>query len=240
MRVYAGDSGNIILEVENSSATIHEYPIVVDVDDDGNSELLVVANDANAATDCGEIPGYVTRRGLFVYGDVNDQWVRTRQVWNSHTYHVTNATSAGLTPPVESNNWDDPTLNNYRQNFQGSGTFNAPDLEVNLSVNLSNCLEEQFEVIATIRNTGSIGIPAGIDVSLYRGTDATGELVSTEQTVVALLPGAQTDISWLENTTSEGQDYFVVVDSDDVELVTECVEDNNTALASAVACPGIG
>jgi len=240
MRVYAGDTGNIILEQENSSATIHEYPIVVDVDDDGNSELLVVANDANAMTDCGAIPGYVTRRGLFVYGDVNDQWVRTRQVWNSHTYHVTNATSAGLTPPMESNNWDDPTLNNYRQNFQGSGTFNAPDLEVNLSVGLENCMQMQYEVIATIRNTGSIGIPAGIDVSLYRGTDATGELVSTVQTVVALLPGAQTDVSWLEDTTPTGTDYFVVVDSDDVDLVTECNEDNNSASANAVACPGIG
>jgi hypothetical protein len=240
-RVFAGDTGNIILEQANSSATIHEYPIVVDVDDDGNSELLVVANDANAGVDCvAADPAYVPRRGLFVYGDVNDQWVRTRQVWNQHTYHVTNATSSGLTPPIESNNWEEPALNNYRQNFQGSGVFNAPDLEVNLSVGLANCLEEQFEVIATIRNTGSIGIPAGIDVSLYRGADASGELVSTVQTVVPLLPGAQTDVSWLEETNPVAQDYFVVVDADEVEAVTECVEDNNSALASAVACPDIG
>jgi len=240
LRVYAGDTGNVILEQQNSSATIHEYPIVVDVDDDGNSELLVVANDANADTDCGDIPGYVTRRGLFVYGDVNDQWVRTRQVWNQHTYHVTNATSSGLVPPIEPNNWEDPSLNNYRQNFQGSGVFNAPDIEANLSVGLANCLDMEFEVIATIRNTGSIGIPAGIDVSLYRGTDATGELVSTQATLVPLLPGAQTNISWLEPTTAEGQDYFLVVDADEVEAVTECIEDNNTALASAVACPDVG
>jgi hypothetical protein len=240
LRVYSGDDGDIILEEQNSSATIHEYPIVVDVDDDGNSELLVVANDANAAADCGMIPGYVTRRGIYVYGDINDQWVRTRQVWNSHTYHVTNSTSSGLTPPMEPNNWEDPALNDFRQNFQGSGVFNAPDLEVNLSVGLANCMQLEFEVIATIRNTGSIGVPAGIDVSLYRGTDATGELVSTQATPVALLPGAQTDLSWLEPTTPMGTDYFVVVDADDVELVPECIEDNNTALASAVACPGIG
>src|SRR5690606_5358157 len=82
LRVYEGDTGNVILEQENSSATIHEYPIVVDVDDDGNSELLVVANDANVESTCGTIPGYTGRRGVFVYGDPNDQWVRTRQVWN--------------------------------------------------------------------------------------------------------------------------------------------------------------
>jgi hypothetical protein len=241
LRVYAGDTGNVILEQENSSSTIHEYPIVVDVDDDGNSELLVVANDANAMTACGSIAGYTPRRGLYVYGDVNDQWVRTRQVWNQHTYHVTNATSSGLTPPMESNNWEDPSLNNYRQNFQGSGVFNAPDLEVNLSVGLANCLDMEFEVIVTIRNTGSIGIPAGIDVSLYRGTDATGELVSTQSTVVPLLPGAQTNISWLEpNPGAMAQDYFVIVDADDVDPVTECVEDNNTAVATSVSCPDVG
>jgi len=238
LRVYSGDDGDIILEQENSSSTIHEYPIVVDVDNDGNSELLVVANDANAEDDCGSIPGYTTRRGIFVYGDANDQWVRTRQVWNQHTYHVTNATSSGLTPVMENNNWDDPQLNNYRQNFQGSGVFNAPDLEVNLSVGLANCLQQQFEVIATIRNTGSIGVPAGVDVSLYRGTDATGELVSTQNTVVGLLPGAQTNLSWLEpNPGGQPQNYFVVVDEDMDGVITECVEDNNQATATAVACP---
>ncbi|MEX1365857.1 MAG: CARDB domain-containing protein [Nannocystaceae bacterium] len=241
LRVYSGDDGNVILEQENSSATIHELPIVADADGDGNSELVVVANDANADADCGSIPGYTTRRGVFVYGDVNDQWVRTRQVWNQHTYHVTNATSSGLVPPMLDNNWEDPQLNNFRQNFQGAGVFNAPDLEVNLSVGLANCLQKEFEVIATVRNTGSIGVPAGIDVSLYRGTDASGMLVSTQQTAVALLPGAQTNLSWLEpNPGNMPQDYYVEVDSDDMELQTECNEDNNTATAVSVACPDPG
>lgn len=241
LRVYSGTDGNVILEQENSSATIHEYPIVVDADGDGNSELLVVANDANADSDCGSIPGYTTRRGVFMYGDVNDQWVRTRQVWNSHTYHVTDAGSTGLTPTSNVNNWDDPQLNNFRQNFQGAGVFNAPDLEVNLSVGLANCLQKEFEVIATVRNTGSIGIPAGVDVSLYRGTDASGELISTQQTTVGLLPGAQTDLSWLEpNPGGEPQDYYVEVDTDDEAVVTECEEDDNTAAAVSVACPGVG
>lgn len=238
LRVYSGDDGNIILEQENSSATIHEYPIVVDADGDGNSELLVVANDANADSDCGSIPGYQTRRGVFMYGDVNDQWVRTRQVWNSHTYNVTNATSSGLTPTMLENNWEDPQLNNFRQNFQGAGVFNAPDLSVDLSVGLANCLQKEFEVIATVRNTGSIGIPPGVDVTLYRGTDNTGEVVSTQQTAVPLLPGASTNVSWLEpNPGGTPQDYFVEVDFDDVDVVTECDESNNTADANAVACP---
>ena len=31
VRVYRGTDGEVLLEVENSSATIHEYPLVVDV-----------------------------------------------------------------------------------------------------------------------------------------------------------------------------------------------------------------
>ncbi len=237
VRVYDGSDGTVLFEEANPSATIHEYPIVVDVDDDGNSEMLVIANDFDWENLCGDIPGYQPRRGVFAYGDLNDQWVRTRQVWNSHSYHVTNSTSTGLTPTMEDNNWTDPDLNNYRQNSQGAGVFNAPDLEISLSIGLANCLQQEFEVIATVRNTGSIGIGAGVDVSLYRGTDTGGELVSTQQTTVGLLPGAATDISWLEMAAAQGQDYFAIVDDDDEAIVAECVEDNNEASASAVACP---
>ncbi|MEZ4452188.1 MAG: hypothetical protein R3B09_22170 [Nannocystaceae bacterium] len=82
MRVYSGADGTIQLEIENSSGTIHEYPLVVDVDADGNSEILVVANQYGG---CNKL-----RQGLYVYGDAGDGWVPTRKVWNQHTYHVTN------------------------------------------------------------------------------------------------------------------------------------------------------
>lgn len=240
-RVYDGQDGSVLIEIENSSGTIHEYPIVVDVDADGNSELLVVANDFNWMDICGTIPGYTPHQGVFVYGDASDSWVRTRRVWNTHAYHVTNATSTGLTPTMELNNWEDPNLNNYRQNFQGSGVFNAADLEVSLSIGLANCLQEEFEVIATVRNTGSLGVPAGVDVSLYRGSDASGMLVSTQTTPADLLPGAQVDLSWTEpNPGGMPQDYYVEIDTDSELVIVECVEDNNSDVATSVACPDAG
>ena len=134
MRVYSGIDGTVILEEPNSSATIHEYPLVVDADDDGNSEILVVANDSGS--DCAGIAGYVERQGVYLYGDAFDQWVGTRRVWTSHAYHVTNATSAGNAPTTELDNWTQPGLNNYRQNVQGEGVFNAPDLTVDLVAEL--------------------------------------------------------------------------------------------------------
>lgn len=238
MRVYDGASGDVLLELQSSSATIHEYPLVVDVDDDGNSEILVVANDSG--NDCSGVPGYTERRGVFVYGDAFDQWVGTRRVWTSHAYHVTNSTSAGNAPGAEDDNWLQPNLNNYRQNVQGAGVFNAPDLSVDLVAELDMCNDGFLEVVATVRNLGALGVPSGIEVSLYEGTDAMGALVGTELTAIALLPGQQTQVSWAVPFVQgdAAMDFFVNVDGADVVAgaVDECVEDNNDAQTLSAEC----
>ncbi|MEM9458653.1 MAG: FG-GAP-like repeat-containing protein [Myxococcota bacterium] len=242
VRVYSGVDGTVLLEEPNSTGTIHEYPVVVDVDDDGNSEILVVANESHGS--CNHIPGYQSRRGVIAYGDTFDQWVSTRRVWTSHTYHVTNATSAGHVPLVEADNWLDPDLNNYRQNVQGEGVFNAPDLTVELAAGLSHCLELELEIQATVRNLGSLGVPAGIEVTLHEGTNADGPVVGTLTTDEPLLPGAQTMLVWSIplSSGSPEQSYFAAVDSigEGPGQVLECDESNNSASALAVACPNVG
>src|SRR5690606_6869492 len=110
-------TGDVLVEIETSDATIHEYPLVVDVDGDGRSEILVTSNDSHG--NCNAIPGYTYGRGLYVYADLFDRWVGTRRVWTSHTYHVTNVDSSGNAPAMEADNWSVPNLNNYRQNYQG-------------------------------------------------------------------------------------------------------------------------
>ncbi len=239
MRVFSGVDGAVLLESPNSNGTIHEYPLVVDVDADGNSEILVVANDTHS--NCSGIPGYTYSRGVRSFGDTFDQWVQTRRVWTQHTYHVTNATGDGLVPVAESNNWTQPGLNNYRQNVQGEGVFNAPDLTVELAVGLGGCLQQELELLATVRNVGSLGVPAGVDVTLYEGTDATGAQVGSQATPQALLPGAQTVLSWIVPfpAGSPAGSYFVAVDGTgaDPGQVLECDESNNDAATVTAECP---
>lgn len=240
--VYDGSTGDVLLQVENSSPTIHEYPIVADVDGDGNSEFVVIAA-ATTPDNCSGIPGYVNRQGVFVYGDANDRWVRTRSVWPQHTYHVTNATSAAIPPMVEETNWLNPGLNNFRQNAQGEGIFNGPDLSIDVAVGLQNCLDEEFQIIVTIRNEGSIGIPAGVPVSLWEGTDATGMYVGTQETDAPLLPGAFVQYVWLVPAPAQvPKNYYATVDlaEESTGDVVECLEDNNAAVTETVACPVAG
>lgn len=230
MRVYSGVDGTIQLEIPSSSATIHEYPLVVDVDGDGNSEILIVANEMGCT-------GQTPRWGLYVYGDANDEWVPTRKVWTQHTYHVTNATSNGNVPVSESDNWTTPGLNNYRQNVQGEGVFNAPDLTVDLSVGLDRCAAGELVLIARVSNIGALGVAPGVDVTFYEGTDENGVLLGSTATTVSLLPGASTNVTLNVPFAGEPADFFVLVNgAGSAVIIDECDGTNNTDVTTEAAC----
>jgi len=105
LRVYDGDNGALLFQTAKSSCTWYEYPLVADVDADGRAEILGVANN-----NC----GFGRQRGVYLWGDPN--WVDTRDVWNQHTYHITNVGQDGSIPTTELVNWQTPGLNNFRLN----------------------------------------------------------------------------------------------------------------------------
>jgi len=104
MYVFDGD-GSVLLQVPRGSGTLSEYPIVVDVDNDGSSEILFVSN-SNAPT-------------LQVTADVEDRWIQARRIWNQHAYHVTNVREDGTIPQFEPPHWE--ALNTFRTNAQIEG-----------------------------------------------------------------------------------------------------------------------
>ncbi|MEM8609557.1 MAG: VCBS repeat-containing protein [Myxococcota bacterium] len=235
--ILAGEDGSRLLEMANSSRTAAEYPLIVDVDADGNSEFVVPANDDQIGRDgCDE-----GTHGLFAFGDLNDKWVRTRQVWNQHSYHVTNIEASGNVPVTEADSWSTDGLNNYRQNVQGAGVFNAPDLSVaGLSVNTSSC-PASIGIQAQIANTGSLGVEAGVPVGFYQGVLPNGALLGFDETTVALLPGQSETLVW-EFTPEAGDigpwDFYVLVDDEaaGLSLELECGEDNNDGDVGAAEC----
>ena len=240
LRVYSGIDGFEQLEVPNTTGTIHEYPLIVDADGDGNAEILVTANDSNANANCGS--GVPARRGLYVYGDVNDEWVPTRKVWTQHAYHVSNATSAGNVPLVELDSWTQPGLNNYRQNVQGDGIFNAPDLAIELSLDLDLCSEGEVELRGRVTNLGALGVPMGVSVAFHEGTSASGPLLGTGVTAVPLLPGQSTTVGLVIPEPEVETSYFARVDpaiGGDGGMVAECNESNNTDGLTEAECPSV-
>ncbi len=105
--VFDGQTGAEIFQVPRRSITIVEYPVVVDVDNDGSSEIVVVTNhDDNTPT-------------VQVYRDAEDRWIQSRRIWNQHTYHVTNVREDGTIPQFEKPHWE--FLNTFRTNAQIEG-----------------------------------------------------------------------------------------------------------------------
>ena len=140
--VFRGTDGTVLFQENLSSCTWHEYPLVADVDGDDRAEILAVANN-----NCGFGP----QRGVYLYGDADDAWVLTRQIWNQHTYHITNVNPDGTIPTVEENNWLVPGLNNFRLNTFGQ--FEGPpcDIDADRSVDIFD-----LRAIMAARNTPAV------------------------------------------------------------------------------------
>ncbi|MBZ5714870.1 FG-GAP repeat domain-containing protein [Nannocystis pusilla] len=239
-RVFDGATGAVLLELMNSSGTIHEYPLVADVDGDGASELVMVANLAEPqnVTDCTvTTPGFQPRKGVFVYRAQGNNWQPARDLWTQHTYHGTDADAAGNPPLVEQANWTVPGLNNFRQTTT-AGPFHPADLTLSLAADVAQCPAE-FVLVATIHNEGSLGAPAGIDVRFYEGLNDSGALLGTVPTTEAIVPGGSTQVTLAVPAPPADMpgNFFAVIDpGPDGGVIQECLENNNDALLTQAAC----
>jgi hypothetical protein len=232
--MYDGATGtNLIPSTCNTTGTLWEYPLVADVDNDGQADIVVASN-AYGIT----CPDDGTKQsGVRILGSASGSWVRTRRIWNQHTYHVSNVGEDNTIPMMEQANWTVPGLNNYRQNRQPGAEFSAPDAVVSVS---PKCFED-FGLIARVQNLGSASLPAGVKVGFYYGAAPGTKLgeVFTQKTlypaeaenVTLLLPAAPIDVS------SGKEKVFVVVD-DGMPPHTwqECRTDNNVSASVPATC----
>jgi hypothetical protein len=285
--IYDGLTGQELVDpiLPSSSGTLSEYPLVADVDGDGNAEMILISSeyyvygggchtawkDAAVSIDmlceitactagpactggvggtCAD-PGYQCdqngicqlpggTRGVRVYGDANDRWVKTRPVWNQFAYHVTNFSLENgewNVPATETANWTG--YNNYRQNVQGGALFPVPDLVVTLTA--TTICPSEVRLVAQVKNIGSAGARSVLPVQFYRTDSAANnppELLTTEFTSAVLLPGQWERLSTTYPYSGEEEMTFRAV-IDEGGNIEECEEANNTAEANSAVCPGV-
>lgn len=227
-RIYEGKTGDVLFQTCNTTGTLIEYPLVADVDNDGQADIVVVSN--AYAYDCGG----TSQSGLRVFGPATGSWVRTRRVWNQHAYHVTNIEEDGTVPLHELPNWKQPGLNNFRQNKQPGNEFSAPDAVLELSI---VCAPPALA--ALVRNIGEASMPAGLEVSFYRGTPPSGDFIGAASTTKPLY-SAQSEVvrlalpSAFEGLLNGKDSAYAVVDVP--TSVHECRSDNNTSAPVTAHC----
>lgn len=182
--VYAGHDGTVKLSFDqHSSGTRLEYPIVADVDGDGEVEIAFVNEQYQS-----------NHRGLTVIGDANHSWRPGRKIWNQHAYHITNVADDGGIPAVALQNWK--TFNNFR-----SGDISPPDGLKIPGVELfapEPCAAECDAGLRTlwvqIGNGGAGLLSAGVDIDVYGVAESGAEtLLETIVFSDALPAGLVTD-----------------------------------------------
>jgi len=178
--VFSGIDGTTKLQfAEHNSGTRLEYPIVADVDRDGQVEIVVIHEPYN---------GPVT--GITVIGDKNKSWRPGRQIWNQHAYSITHINDDGTVPAVTPPNWD--TYNNFRSgDLSAADGLAAPDL---VMVTPESCISlcsapDELELWVQLGNLGAAPLTAGVTVEVYGTTMGVETLQDSVDFPGVLLPG---------------------------------------------------
>ena len=234
-RIFRGTDGAILYEdTTHDSNTRVEMPIVVDVDNDGKSEVVIP--EPNTHPD---------RGGIEIWEDADNNWVRTRRIWNQHAYSVTNVTEDGQIPRVPEPNWTSSRLNNFRQNVQPAGLFDAPDFVVR-GITRVACDDAHYAFEIIVGNEGSLSVPAGILTHVVV-TTLEGLVVDlgTLATTDWLLPGQSESLEGIfeipEGEEVTGIVVTAAVDDDGTgsQQYNECDDDNNGAVSNPMSCPSV-
>lgn len=245
-RVYRGNDGMVLTSNCNTSVTLWEYPVIADVDADDHADIVVISNNyyrgAPRYYQC--MDGSMGPAGIRVYSDPFNNWVRTRRIWNQHSYHVTNINEDGTVPRNESRNWTVRGLNNFRQNVQPEGLFDAPDLvPIDLSVDTRLCATE-VSLSVRVVNRGRSSSPSGVPVTFRVGNPmGMNRIVGRAVTTRRLLPGESEVLRVryvlpMDMQLLSMQYYAIINDPMAMPLGTlrECRTENNTAMPKMFQC----
>jgi hypothetical protein len=240
LRVYDGSTGDVLLEECSTTGTLWEYPLIVDVDADEHAEIIVVSNDYGGQLCTDGSPG---RHGVRAYGSATANWVRTRRIWGSHAYHVTDVNEDGTIPMSELRNWETTGLNDFRQNVQPDGALAAPDLVLqDLALDTSTCSVET-RVRLRVANIGRAGAPAGVPVEIFAmdpagGASAIGMVVTTR----TLLPGESELFSVVVPIAPTPGVSFTIwatlnTGGARIDTLHECHEGDENTVSAELFCP---
>ncbi|MEQ8713440.1 MAG: tandem-95 repeat protein [Cyclobacteriaceae bacterium] len=198
--IFDGVTGDILASVTSQSGTRTDYPLVADVNADGQSEIIVTAQDRNGPSNSEK--GYIT-----VYKSAKNPWVGSRETWNQHGYYVTNINN-DLTIPQQVQN---PLLIEFDRTIGGqvSGAFNGFLIQTTFLTATGVPTLAAADALATITDltvdtdgiytvtydldnnaSASLPIPAGMYISFWNGDpDAGGVLIGTDNATTNIDPG---------------------------------------------------
>jgi hypothetical protein len=227
----------LLVDENHKSWTIHEYPLVADVDNDGKAEIVSV----NASN-----PTWADRYGIYVLGSADDDWVTARQDWPQHAFHITNTDSngnIGYAPPNYAP-YTAANYNSFRQQAPGQyGSLQAPNLYPVVSTCQESCGE--VDVYVQVGNNGPhISVDPAVVVSLYGVTGGQRTLIDWTPLGLYVHPGAlSAGYEFTLSSWTQFDSLVAVVDDPafgplgSQGQANECIEtDNEFSISTASFC----
>jgi hypothetical protein len=221
--VYDGATGAPLLaDDRHSSWTLFEYPVIADVDADGEAEIVLASNDSINA-------GW---QGVTVIGDLSNSWAPTAPVWNQHAWFITNVNDDLSIPSSPEMNWLDGH-NSFRAGGVRTGPGNpAPDLVATATLLCFTCDPLEAQVAVQVENHGTADVTGPVPVALYRTRGGRERDLVEVQTLDGVPSGATgaTLVFDIPATLLTGDVGFSARADDDgthASSVEECDEDDN-------------
>ncbi len=161
------------------SATVWEFPVVADVDNDGAAEIVVVGEGHRA------MEGSLR---IYKSGDASKPWAPARKVWNQYAYNVINVNEDLTIPKKQYNSatffsggdCNSPTPNQPFNSFlQQATTLNQhgcpfwllPDIVFDGPVTYTLHPDgDSLVVQLTLKNQGDAAVLAPLYISVYKNT----------------------------------------------------------------------
>lgn len=104
LRIFELKNGKlkVVAQIINPSGTLNEYPVVVDVDGNGSSELILAANSYavgsfyKGADEIADVDEARNTTGVRAFeSQVKNSWMPTRKIWNQYSYNPALVTDSG-------------------------------------------------------------------------------------------------------------------------------------------------
>ena len=228
--VYEGPTGTILFTAEDhASGTLWENPVIVDIDHDYSSEIVLASNNM----------WWEGWTGITVLGAQEQSWFPARGIWNQHAYSITNIDDDGAIPTHPGPPWQ--VHNSFRQNaLADDSVLHAPNLYPYSADVCDDSCPDQLTLMVRVANAGLDDVPPGLGVSVW-ALDPGGpaEFVTTEYLPEPLDSGTYSGpLSIPLDPSYAGREIRVAVDvllNLPEGLHDECDEDDN---AVSLVVPG--
>jgi gliding motility-associated-like protein len=174
LRIFDGDSGEMLCSYPVRSETNYEGPIIADVTGDGRANIIVT-----------DVSGHV-----YCFESGGSPWAPARKVWNQPGYHITNINDDLSVPRQQQNHaaffpnteeCPQPTCPQLYNSFRAQASYRTrngctqwPAADFTIQAQLDPCSDNELLLSLFIDNIGNRSIDSCISICVYDTDPLTG------------------------------------------------------------------